>query len=74
MSKVIVCIEETLYKEIEIEAPSELDTEDAMEYAENKVREMYRNEEIILTADDYTGNTCYMVKHEDGTETSWDDM
>ena len=74
MSKVKVYIEETLCREIEIDAPSEMDTDEAMEYAEDKVRDMYKNEEIILTADDYNGNALIMVEHEDGTQTSWNDM
>lgn len=74
MSKVVVFIEEHLCKEVEIDAPNELDTDEAMEYAEEKVKEMYKNEEIILTADDYNGNTLYLIKHEDGTETDWIDM
>ena len=74
MSKVVVFIEEHLCKEVEIEVPNELDTDEAMEYAENKMKEMYKNEEIVLTADDYNGNTLYLIKHEDGTETDWIDM
>lgn len=76
MSKVVVYIEETLCKEIEIDVPSELglDADEEMEYAENKAKEMYKNEEIVLTAEDYTGITCMMVKHEDGTKTSWDEI
>lgn len=76
MSKVKVFIEEHLCKEIEIDVPDELglDSDDEMEYAEEKAKEMYRNEEIVLTAEDYTGITCIMVKHENGHETNWMDM
>lgn len=76
MSKVVVYIEETLCKEIEIDVPNELglDADEEMEYAENKAKEMYKNKEIVLTAEDYTGITGMMVKHEDGTETSWNEI
>lgn len=76
MSKVVVYIEETLCKATEIDIPDELglDDEEEMEYAEEKAKQMYKNEEIVLTADDFTGHTCIMVKHENGKETSWDDI
>ena len=76
MSKVVVYIEKTLCKATEIDVPDELglDTDEEMEYAEEKVRKMYKNKEIVLTEDDDTGMSCIMVKHEDGTETSWTDM
>ena len=74
MSKVIVYIEETLCRGPEIDVPDELDLDEEMEYAEEKAKEMYRNEEIVLTSDDFTGNVCIMAKHENGAETSWNDM
>lgn len=76
MSKVVVYIEETLCKATEIDIPDELglDDEEEMEYAEQKAKQMYKNEEIVLTADDFTGQTCIMAKHENGKETSWDDI
>lgn len=76
MSKVVVFIEETLCRGTEIDVPDELDLDEVqeMEYAEEKAKEMYRNEEIVLTSDDFTGNVCIMAKHENGAETSWNDM
>ena len=76
MSKVIVYIEETLCKGIRIHVPDELDldAEEEIKYAKEKAKEMYRNEEIVLTDIDFTGNVCIMAKHENGTETGWDDM
>ena len=72
MSKVKVFIEEHLCKEVEIEVPNDVD--DAMEWAEEKAKEMYENEEIILTADDFNGQRCMMVQDEDGHETEWFDF
>lgn len=74
MSKVKVYIEETLCREIEVDCPDYMDNDEAMEYAEDKVLKMYKNEEIVLTADDYNGNTCYMVEDEDGRNTGWNDL
>ena len=74
--KVRVTIEEHLSKTIEIDVPDELglDADSEMEYAEDKVKEMYDNEEIILTADDHNGTCLWMTEHEDGTSTDWRDM
>ena len=77
MSKVVVYIEETLCRGTEIDVPDELnlDEDDEMEYAENKVKEMYQNKEIVLSRDDdFTGQVCIMTKHENGMETSWKDI
>lgn len=74
MSKVKVSIEEHLCKTIEIEVPDNLDENEAMEYAENEAREMYKNEEIILTADDHNGVVLMQIELEDGTCTDWFDM
>lgn len=72
--KVKVSIEEHLCKTIEIEVPDNLDENEAMEYAENEAREMYKNEEIILTADDHNGVVLMQIELEDGTCTDWHDM
>lgn len=72
--KVKVSIEEHLCKTIEIEVPDNLDEDEAMEYAEDKAREMYKNEEIILTADDHNGVVLMQIELEDGTCTDWYDM
>lgn len=71
--KVKVSIEEHLCKTIEIEVPDYLE-DLAMEYAEDKAREMYKNEEIILTADDHNGVVLMQIELEDGTCTDWYDM
>ena len=70
--KFTVEITETLQRQVEVEA------EDAFE-AEEIVREMYRNEEIVLDAEDYidteflvinsdTEDGNYLIVEEDGTE------
>lgn len=41
-------IVETLYKIVEVELPA-----DQVREAEQQVRDMYHNEEIVLSADDY---------------------
>ena len=74
MSKVKVYIEETLCREIEVDCPDYMGNDEAMEYAEDKVLKMYKNEEIVLTTDDYNGNTCYMVEDEEGRSTGWNDL
>lgn len=74
MSKVKVSIEEHLCRTIEIDVPSELDTDEAMEYAECKAREMYDDKEIILDADDHNGIRLMQIEHEDGSCTDWFDM
>ena len=72
MKKVKVYIEETLCREIEIEVDENLSVDDRMEFAEEKVTEMYRNEEIVLTSDDYNGLTQICVEDvETQTVTGW---
>lgn len=72
MKRVSVSIEEHLCKTIEIEVPD--DVNDALEYAEEKAKEMYFNEEIVLTADDFNGQRCIRVEDEEGYETNWFDF
>lgn len=72
MKKVKVYIEETLCREIEIEVDENLSVDDRMELAEEMVTEMYRNEEIVLTSDDYNGLTQICVEDvETQTVTGW---
>ena len=70
--KVKVFIEEHLCKEIVIEVPEYVP--DEMDYAEQMAKQMYENEEIVLTADDYNGTRLMMVQDEDGHETGWFDF
>ena len=69
--KVNVFIEEHLCKRVEIEVPNEMNKLDAMKYAERKAKQMYKDEEIVLTADDFNGICLMMVQDEDGNETGW---
>ena len=69
MKKVKVFIEEHLCKEIIIEVPEY--AYDVMELAEIKAKQMYENEEIVLTADDFNGTRLMMVQDEDGHATEW---
>lgn len=54
MAKYNVLIEETLSKTVDVEAK---DYSDAI----SKVRKMYKNEEIVLTADDFSGHVEFDV-------------
>lgn len=75
MKKVKVYIEETLCREIEVEVPDELDVTERMQFAEDKVKEMYRDEEIVLDADDFSGLTQMCVEDvETETTTNWFDI
>ena len=75
MKKVKVYIEETLCREIEVEVPDELDVTERMQFAEDKVKEMYRNGEIVLDADDFSGLTQMCVEDvETETVTNWFDI
>ena len=75
MAKVKVFIEETLCMEIEFWVPDDLTVDERMEFAEQKAREAYEDNEIVLTADDYNGQTQIMLQDvESGTETSWNDL
>lgn len=59
MKKVKVNIEEHLNREINIEIPDGI--EDPEAYADEKVAQMYRDGEIVLTSDDYNGVTLMSV-------------
>ena len=47
-----------------------------MKWAIDKAKEMYENEEIVLTADDFNGQRCMMAEDEDdaGYATNWFDF
>ena len=56
--KVYVNIEETLSKTVEVEIPNSItDKEEAYLYAKQQVTQAYKNEEIVLTADNFDGFT-----------------
>lgn len=57
-----ITIEEHLSRTISVEVPSDLGNEiDREIYAEEKVRDMYKNQEIVLDADDFNGTVLYQV-------------
>ena len=74
MKKVKVYIEEHLCKEVEIEVPDNLNVDERIELAEEKAREMYRNEEIILTSDDYTTTLVCAFDMETDISTEWNEI
>ena len=55
MSKYVVCVTETLEREVEVEADNDLD-------ALFKVRELYDDEKIVLDADDLTDREFTLVE------------
>ena len=55
-----VNLEEHLNKEIYIEVPSYI--EDIEDYVYKIVKEMYKNEEIVLTSNDYNGVTLMSIE------------
>ena len=75
MKKVKVYVEEHLCREIEIEVPDNMSVDERMEYAEEIVKQMYREEEIVLDANDFTGTTlCSVTDEETGNATDWHDL
>lgn len=62
MKKFKVSLTETLYKEFIIEAKTE-------EEAENTIRTLHENSEIILTGDDFTGKTDFLTEESEEEET-----
>lgn len=75
MAKVNVFIEEHLVRKTEIEVPDNLSESERMEFAATKAEEMYKNQEIVLDADDFNGVRLMMVQDEETRhETSWDEF
>ena len=66
-----ITIEEHLSRTISVEVPSDLGNEiDREIYAEEKVRDMYKNQEIVLDADDFNGTVLYQVHDVETDNTS----
>lgn len=74
MAAVRVWIEETLCKCIEVDVPENMNVDERMEYAEKLVVQKYKNNEIVLSADDFTGASCSVEDMASGTETDWSDI
>lgn len=75
-SIVEITIEEHLSKIIKIEVPTNLKNEiDREIYAYEKIRDMYKNEEIILDSSDFNGTVLYQSHDIDTDEYSeWTDL
>lgn len=71
--KITVGIEEHLVKQVEIEIPDDTEECDVAETAMQKAIDMYYNEEIVLTSDDFSGVRLVAVT-EDGYETEWEEF
>lgn len=71
-----ITIEEHLSRTISVEVPSHLENEiDREIYAEEKVRDMYENEEIVLGADDFNGTVLYQTHDVETDNTSeWSNL
>lgn len=71
-----VSIEEHLTRTIKVQVPENLSELDRIEYATDKVREMYyEKEEIVLNADDYNGTTlCQIHDIETDNYTDWTNL
>lgn len=77
MGKIVdVLIEEHLAKTIQVEVPNELtDVIDREIYAMDKVKDMYLNQDIILTADDFNGTTLVQTHDvESDIESEWTNL
>lgn len=71
--QVTFTLEETLAKTftIGVDIPiDKLDRDDWMDYAINKIQSMYKNSELVLTADDFNGITQIQIQ-DDKTCTEW---
>lgn len=75
-SIVEITIEEHLSKIIKIEVPTNLKNEiDREIYAYEKIRDMYKNGEIILDSSDFNGTVLYQSHDIDTDEYSeWTDL
>lgn len=75
MAQVDVFIEETLCKKVNVWVPDNLTVDERMEYAEKEARKAYKNNQIVLTADDFNGQASIMVRDvESERETSWNNL
>lgn len=72
--KVKVWIEEHLVKEVEVECPDDMSIDERMEYAQDKVLKQYKDGDIVLTADDYTGTTFSVEDVESDSSTEWKEI
>lgn len=71
--KIKVAIEEHLVKQVEIEIPDDTEKCDVADAVIQKAIDMYYNEEIVLTSDDFSGIRLIAVT-EDGYATEWEEF
>lgn len=74
MPKVKVTIEEHLSKTVEIEVSQEVFDNGDTDAVISKAMEMYVNEEIVLTPDDFNGTKLIAITDEEFGETEWDEF
>lgn len=74
MKKVYVYVQETLCREVLIEVDDELEVEERMNLAAEKAREMYRNQEIVLTAEDYVKTEISVLDYATEECSEWDEL
>lgn len=67
---VTVQIEEHLCREVKVFVPEGYEG-DLLEYGESMAKVAYKNEEIILQADDFNGTRLMQVDDNDGHSTDW---
>lgn len=72
--KVEVFIEETLCRKIEFDLPDDMTLEERMEAAEELALRAYKNSEIVLDAEDFTGASMSIKDVVSGHETKWRDI
>lgn len=72
--KVKVQIEEILSKVIHVNVPDDItDIQEVYYYIQKFIKDAYFNQEIILTADDYSGTTQINILLDDDTS-GWIDL
>ena len=74
MAKVKVFIEETLCREVIFDLPEDMTVEERMEAAEELATRAYKNTQIVLDAEDFTGAQIMVQDVASGSETDWNDL
>lgn len=74
MPKVKVSIEEHLSKTVEIEVPQSVVDNGDSDSVIQKAIQMYENEEIVLTSEDFSGIKLIAITDEDFGSTEWNEF
>lgn len=72
--KVEVYIEETLCRRVEFDLPDDMTEEERIEAAEELALRAYKNNEIVLSGDDFTGASMMVKDVTSEHETDWRDI